>query len=214
MVSCEKCGKEVKERGLKYHMWRLHSEEGLSHNPNKGFEDGTRNAWNKGSTKADNAIVAKYAASLSKSYNDGKFELKGCCSSDYFGSEQHKKSAAKGGGYRPKSGCGKGQYYNDSYGNKVYLQSSYEVLCAEILDKMNIRWIRPTYLHYNLDGKTKKYFADFYLVDYDVYLDTKNDYLIVQDAGKINAVITQNKVKLFVLDQKQISEVHITNIVV
>lgn len=56
-----------------------------------------------------------------------------------------------------------------------------------------------------LYGDNKKYFADFYLTKHDVYLDPKNDYLIGQDANKIELVIKENNVRLIVLNKKQLS---------
>jgi len=43
---------------------------------------------------------------------------------------------------------------------------------------MGILWVRPKSLPYEIDGKKRKYFPDFLLVDYGIYLDPKNDFLI------------------------------------
>ena len=53
------------------------------------------------------------------------------------------------------------------------LQSTYESRLATILDELNIKWIRPTFLRYNIDGKSKRYWPDFLLVDVNIYLDPK-----------------------------------------
>lgn len=45
----------------------------------------------------------------------------------------------------------------------------------------------------------KKYFADFYLPEYDVYLDPKNEYKAKIDKDKISEVMTQNNVKVYVI---------------
>ena len=60
---------------------------------------------------------------------------------------------------------------------------------------MSINWVRPKALKY--DGRN--YFADFYLPDYDLWLDPKNNYKALLDAEKIQKVIEQNNVKLFIL---------------
>lgn len=62
----------------------------------------------------------------------------------------------------------------DSFDNLVTLQSSYELMCSLILDEQKIKWVRPKYMKYN---ENKKYFPDFLLVEYNIFLDTKNDYL-------------------------------------
>jgi len=90
------------------------------------------------------------------------------------------------------------------------LQSSYEYECSKLLDKLDIRWIRPTYLVYN---KIRKYFPDFYLVDYNIYLDPKNSYLIKQDRLKIDCVKEQNSVDVYILTKEQITEEYILMLV-
>ena len=64
------------------------------------------------------------------------------------------------------------------YYNGIKLDSSYEVLLAEDFDKNNVRWIRPTRFLYRINDVDHYYTPDFYLPDYDVYLDPKNDFLI------------------------------------
>lgn len=121
--------------------------------------------------------------------------LKGCFAKNWYSSEKGKSSCAKGGGYRENAGHSKKFKVTDSFCNVVTLQSTYELKCSEILNDLSIRWIRPKALKY--DGKN--YFADFYLVDYDLYLDPKNNYKAKCDEEKINKVVEQNKVKVIIL---------------
>ncbi len=95
-------------------------------------------------------------------------------------------------------------WYESIFAGKVWLESSYEYKIAKQLDENNINWIRPKGLPYIINDKHKTYFPDFYLVDYDLYLDPKNDYLIRQDAQKINCVIEQNNVRVFILTKTQL----------
>jgi hypothetical protein len=71
---------------------------------------------------------------------------------------------------------------------------------AVALDAAGVNWIRPSFLKYD----SKRYFPDFYLIDYDVYLDPKNDYLIEKDKIKLQKVRNQNSVKLVVLNKSQL----------
>lgn len=87
----------------------------------------------------------------------------------------------------------------------VHLQSSYELKVAKELDKYNIKWTRPTYLKYiDKFNKNRKYFPDFYLVNYDIYLDPKNNYLITKDTDKINRASKQNNVKILILRENEL----------
>lgn len=115
----------------------------------------------------------------------------------------------KMGGYRENAGHSKKFRVQDSFGNDVVLQSSYELQCSQILNNLNIKWIRPKSLSYD----DRKYFADFYLTEHQIYLDPKNDYKAKQDAVKIRKVVEQNDVVVHILTKDQITEEHIRMLV-
>lgn len=48
-------------------------------------------------------------------------------------------------------------------------------------------------------GQAHSYYADFYLPDYDMYLDPKNSYYIVKHTDKIKAVTSQNNVMVKII---------------
>jgi transposase len=108
----------------------------------------------------------------------------------------------KMGGYRKNAGRSKKFNVVDSFGNEVCLQSAYEKQVSEILNELGVKWIRPKHLKYD----DKKYFPDFYLVDKDLYLDPKNDYLAKIDAGKIRKVCEQNLVTVLILTKDKINK--------
>lgn len=57
----------------------------------------------------------------------------------------------------------------------IWLDSSWELILATRLDELNVKWIRPDPIKWVDDnGVSHNYFPDFYLVDYDLYLDPKN----------------------------------------
>jgi hypothetical protein len=106
----------------------------------------------------------------------------------------------------PKMGGNKNNkaygWYTSPSAGAVWLESSYEYKVAKSLDDNNINWIRPPYISYN---ETKKYFPDFYLPDYDVYLDPKNDYLIEMDRDKIQSVMEQNSVIVIIIPKDKLN---------
>lgn len=69
---CPECGKEYSKNGIGSHFWRNHTEEGkkFNPNPNKGFYDGTRVAWNKGLTRETDERVRKYVETLKKRFKN------------------------------------------------------------------------------------------------------------------------------------------------
>lgn len=80
-------------------------------------------------------------------------------------------------------------YFNIYSNKQIDLQSSWELEIAIWFDENNIKWSRPTtrFKWFNtLDSKTKTYLPDFFLVDYNVYLDVKNPIKIQQDEYKLN----------------------------
>lgn len=91
-------------------------------------------------------------------------------------------------------------WYKSKYAGTVWLESSWEHFIAKSLDVNNITWSRPRYLCYG----NKKYFPDFYLHDYNVYLDPKNPYLQKVDLEKIKSVQEENNVKILVLNKYQL----------
>lgn len=69
--------------------------------------------------------------------------------------------------------CKSTHTYVDKNGRVFKFDSSWEDALADRLDFLNIEWDRPLPIIYHLDGKDRKYFPDFYLPKYDIYLDPK-----------------------------------------
>ena len=114
------------------------------------------------------------------------------------------------GGYRANAGKSKKFKVKDSFGNLVTLQSSYELQCSEILNELGIQWIRPKHLKYD---NGRKYFPDFYLIEHDIFLDPKNDYLAKMDYEKIEKVKCENKVRVFILTKDKLNSNYIKTLV-
>ena len=102
-------------------------------------------------------------------------------------------------------------WYESPIAGKVYLESSYELKVAKSLDNNNIKWCRPKCIKYVLNDITKRYFPDFYLIDYNIYLDPKNNFLIQQDELKIKTVMKQNNIHILVLDKNNLDWSDIQN---
>jgi hypothetical protein len=104
-----------------------------------------------------------------------------------------------------------GKNYRKTFNhNGIILESSYELAVAIELDNNNINWIRPKRMPW-IDpiGKRRHYTPDFYLPDYDIYLDPKNDYLIKKDLNKIILCSSQNNVKIYMLSKLELTWEHI-----
>jgi hypothetical protein len=106
------------------------------------------------------------------------------------------------GGNRNRSAHG---WYESSIAGRVFLESSWEFEVAKELDDKQINWCRPKFLSWEEDGTVRKYYPDFYLTDFDIYLDPKNSYLQITDKNKIEKVMEQNHVKIVILSKNELS---------
>lgn len=209
---CKFCGKQCKNANSLRNHERLCKE-----NPDRQESswikfNHERGAWNKGLTKENDERVRKYGKTFSKRYN-GTEEGK-----RIFGhtiSEEHKQKMRKiaverqWGGWRTSKTI---KY------NGVNLDSTYELKVAKELDENQIKWERPSYfLWEDSKGVKHRYYPDFYLPEYNIYLDPKNNYLInnkskrfgITDVEKIELVKQQNKIRIIILDKDNLNWIHI-----
>ena len=105
----------------------------------------------------------------------------------------------KSGGYRIGGGRGKGGYVNG-----IWMDSTWEIELANRLNSLSINWERDTGKHRltytDVNGEERKYYPDFYLPDYDVYVEVKG-YWTSETKQKMNSVIERNEqVKIIILE--------------
>lgn len=85
--------------------------------------------------------------------------------------------------------CKSSHSYTDKHGRKFIFDSSWEDELANRLDTLNLKWDRPGPIKYqDKKGKNRKYYPDFYLADYNLYIDPKNSYAENQQAEKLEIV--------------------------
>lgn len=79
----------------------------------------------------------------------------------------------KTGGVREGSNKWKGIYVIQN-NNKIWLDSSYEKRFIEILNKLNISWIKnKKRFPYTYEGTHRKYIPDFYIPEFDIWIEVK-----------------------------------------
>lgn len=80
-------------------------------------------------------------------------------------------------------------FYNPNEDKLVLLDSSWEVVVANHLINLGVVWERPVFIKWvDNTGKTRRYFPDFYLPQYNMYLDPKNPYCMSLDIEKMSRV--------------------------
>jgi hypothetical protein len=100
---------------------------------------------------------------------------------------------------RDNPNCGGETNYKKYIYKDVYMDSSWEVNLAKFLDLNNIVWERSrkiVFLWTDRNNKKRRYYPDFYLPKYNLYLDPKNKFLLEKDEFKINQVIKENNIDL------------------
>ena len=200
---CKYCGKQCKNiNSLKQHEIRCKSNPNRRPSTFSTNNPSINNPWNKGKTKDNDIRIARQAIKSSKT-KKGKPGHKHT-EEEKQNLREHALKNGLGGFHMRHSGI----IYNG-----IKLDSAYEVLLAENLDANNIKWERCERFPYIFDEKLHYYTPDFYLPEYDVYLDPKNDFLInninphlgFNDIDKIRAVEQQNNIKIIVLNKDQLN---------
>lgn len=82
--------------------------------------------------------------------------------------------------------------YTKKDGTIVSLDSFWEEALAIRLDTIGVNWIRPSPIKWiDNDNVTHNYFPDFYLPEFDLYLDPKNPYAVKAQQVKIQCLKQQ-----------------------
>lgn len=210
LYKCPHCSKSFSKKGLGYHIWKNHGE-GINFIPFKDVNISGRSTWNKGKTKENHPSLMSTSETLKGKYASKELVVQHTPESKKLLSEAALKRNL--GGVR--------QSKRIEYNGKV-LGSSYELAVAKSLDENNITWDTCKRIRY-IDpfGKERTYTPDFYLFDYDVYLDPKNDFLIEKinpalgfnDLDKIKLVEEQHNIRIIVLNNKQLEWDIIRNLI-
>ena len=82
------------------------------------------------------------------------------------------------------------------------MDSTWEVACAKRLDELGIKWMRNPSIklkYITRSRRIRNYIPDFYLPDYDVYIEVKG-YWTDAARHKIKSVQINNDVKLLILE--------------
>lgn len=209
---CDTCGSEITMNNYSRHVAKC---TGLK--LQSKFKTGRRGGWNKGLTllmQVEQNIIneAEYNRILAAASRGGKNSTGNPTSEDamILKIERCRENAIKNhlGGHTSKVKL----HYLRKDGTSVYLQSSYEIRFATILDELGIDWSRPSALEYiGEDGRKHRYYPDFKVKD--IFIDTKNDYLAIKDKPKIDLVRQQCRIDLRIVTENLISKEYIATLV-
>lgn len=75
----------------------------------------------------------------------------------------------------------------------IWLDSTWELVLAQRLDELNVSWIRPAPITWvDENRQTHHYFPDFFLPDYNLYLDPKNPQAVKVQKKKLDMLMKQH----------------------
>lgn len=167
---CKYCGrKSPTKQGNTCH------ESYCSKNPNK---DPNRHGWNKGLTKETDERVKRCGETYTKNCKEGKFSgwLKGKTKE----TDERLAKLSKSVSEKVKKKVAEGTWHNSFSKSRtieykgIKFLGSWEVNFAKYLDSKNIKWERcKEQFDYYFENINHKYTPDFYLPDYDLYIEIK-----------------------------------------
>lgn len=105
----------------------------------------------------------------------------------------------KTGGLRDGGGHSKVYEYINIHKHKMYLNLS-EIEVAKILDNLNLNWNRNSkgFKYTTLLGINRKYYPDFYLSDFDLYVEYKG-FVTPEMIHKMKDAQNKNNMKLLII---------------
>lgn len=180
---CKFCGVIFDTKHLLYKHYHAAHCDLLQQKYNKGGI-----AWNKGLTAETDSRVALGHQKLMDKYKSG--ELKGSWCGRHHTEKSKKQMSESALKSLHQRICKKTLPYKKPDGTIINLDSSYERILAEWLDKNNIEWTRPEPLNWiDTNGISHHYFPDFYIPSKDLYLDPKNEYCFNAQKEKIQYIL-------------------------
>jgi hypothetical protein len=222
--SCEKCGKEIEaKRYLKRGIPQLETERrfcdfcshGHSHtkewNEKISVSLKERDIVPKAKIQFDiETLITRISTSkpfIVTCITCGKLFLSSsisgkCCSQKCIGGS-HKgikhKAGSKAGGLRNGGGKSKQIFHHSKIAGEMKLNTE-EIKLATILDKLELKWERnwKGFPYITKDGKYRKYYPDFHLIENDWYLEYKG-WITEEMIHKMEDAKKRNDLKLLII---------------
>lgn len=187
---CPHCLLIYSKFGICTHIFLKHSDKGNDLLEQHSIRLKTKPTWNLGLTKFTDERVRKNGESVAKYYQkcseEGKSRKIGKMSEEARTRLSIKQSLHNSGG--------KCKWFEVA-GKKV--QGTWEMNLAMLFESLNIKWFKPKtnkdVFIYELDNKRKSYTPDFYLPEYNLYLEVKG-YWWGNDKNKMKLVLTAHDI--------------------
>lgn len=205
---CQYCGKECGIYGLKNHEKYCEQNTNRVKYPiEKHLKDSKcHTAWNKGLTAETDERIKNGIITLKKYYETHDGSWKGRKHTDEEKNKISKsiREAIKNNPESYSSSNVNGRVKRINYNENITLDSSWEFIVAKYLDTNNIKWERPqTGIQYFWENGYHTYFPDFYLPEYNIFIEVKG-YERERDKAKYKSL--NNLILIKQKDVKMIEE--------
>lgn len=213
IYKCKYCGKICKKFGVKNHERFCKLNPNRIDSPITSYNKNKKHAWNKGLTKETDERVRKNGESIKESYKSGK--VKSWCDGLTKETDERLKNLSKNVSNTVKekvennnwhSSLGKIHHYKC---NNVILHGKWELAFAEYLNMRHIKWERPKdKFKYFFQNEWHYYHPDFYLSEYNVYIEIKGC-ITEKDIAKWSQFPNDKKLDIYFGDD--LKELNIVN---
>jgi hypothetical protein len=152
-------------------------------------------AKNNASQLQTAASIKKRTAGIKKAWEDGKYDHVDHSSAGWQHTDKTKEILRQKALASPHRRLVRSvRSYTQKDGTVVQLDSAWEEALAKRLDATGVTWSRPPAIKWiDAQGTQRNYFPDFYLPNYDMFLDPKNPYAIKAQIDKIKCLTEQVK---------------------
>lgn len=217
---CPNCEKEFSKYGINTHYWKVHTEQGLNFDPNIGYKNGSRTVWNKGLNKTDERVKNQglnISKKLKEKFKNG--EGGGFCSiefQEYMKTKEYKEKQSEimlnavkknPNSYDKYKVSGRVKNYKKTFNDvEMTFKGTWELIVAEFLFEKNFNFtneLDPIEYIWSEDNKKHLYFPDFYLPDYNKYIEVKG-FVRQRDKDKWSSIDKENLIILYAEDIKRI----------
>lgn len=183
LVQCPYCNQSFKERGLHIHVQRKHEGKQINYNsPNKGKTFPAEIRIKFGNGRRGKIGIFKHTEETKRIISEHGLK------------SNHRRLIKSVRPYMTKDGL------------TVMLDSSWEEIVAKRLDFLDVKWYRPPSMKWvDKTGKERNYFPDFYLPDYDLYLDPKNPFAVKVQSEKVDYIESNYSNVVFLRTEEECS---------
>jgi hypothetical protein len=189
LSTCKHCKKEFDISSYPKG-WMANHSRWCPSNPKINEYKAIGTCWNKGLTKDTDQRLSLMSQSIKNAHKNNKY--KHIDRKDFGGTKKWKPDTRQKISKAARKSKHRRLQRNIIEYKGILFDSTWEVRLAKKLDSEKILWIRPDPIQYiDKKGLTRNYFPDFYLPEYNIFIDPKNPQAYLVQKDKIDCLTKQ-----------------------